>query len=103
MKSLLLKEQEKDSELDESFEENEDFTKIVKKEENEKNEEKSEIELFNLKKARKLAWEGSISKSWIIAHSNILGQTVSLKYELSLSDGTLSNTISVSCGVVTLS
>ena len=105
MKSLLLKEQEKDSELDENFEENEDFKKIVKKEENEKNEEKeekSEIELSNSKQVRKLGWEGSFSRSWTIASSNILGKTVTLKYEISLSGGELSNTLSVSCGYVTL-
>ena len=105
IKSLLLKEQEKDSELEQNSEENEDFKKVVKKEENEKNEEneeESEIELDDSKQKRKLAWEGSFSRSWTLASSNILGKTVTLKYEISLSDGELSNTLSIGCGCVTL-
>ena len=102
IKSLLLKEQEKDSELEQTSEENEDFKKIVKKEVNEGNEEKSEIELNDSKQKRKLAWEGSFSRSWTLANSNILGKTVTLKYEISLSDGELSNTLSIGCGCVTL-
>ncbi len=106
LKLLLLKEQNKDSELDENFEENEYFKKIDKKEneeneENKENEEKSDKELINSKQVRKLKWEGSFSRSWTLANSNILGQTVSLQYEISLSGGELSNTLSVSCGCVT--
>ena len=107
---LLLKEQEKDNELEETFEENEDFKKIVKKdnEESEENEageeniEESDKELINSKQVRKLRWEGSFSRSWTIASSNILGKTVSLQYEIDLSGGELSNTLSVNCGIVTL-
>ena len=97
IKLILLKEQNKNSELDENFEENEYFKKIDKKE----NEEESDKELINSKQVRKLKWEGSFSSSWTLARSNILGQTVSLQYEISLSNGELSNTLSVSCGYVT--
>ena len=96
MNSLILKAQEKDSELNETSEENEDFKKIVQNENNKENKE------INSKQTRKLGWEGSISRSWTIANSNILGKTVSLRYEISLSGGELSNTLSVSCDYVTL-
>ena len=75
IKLILLKEQNKNSELDENFEENEYFKKIDKKEneENKENEEESDKELINSKQVRKLKWEGSFSESWTIARSNILG------------------------------
>ncbi len=92
VKSLLLKEHEKNSEF-------ENFTKNV---ENEKKEEKSETEVNNSKQTRKLGWEGVISESWTLARSNILGKTVELTYEISLSGGKLSNTLSVSCGSITI-
>ena len=69
IKLILLKEQNKNSELDENFEENEYFKKIDKKE----NEEESDKELINSKQVRKLKLEGSFSESWTIARSNILG------------------------------
>ena len=100
IKSLLK--QEKDSQLDETLEEDEDFKKIIIKGENETKEEKSEIKLNNSKQ-RKLKWEGSKYLSWTLATLNILGKTISLKYEISLSDGELSNTLSVSCGKIKLS
>ena len=102
IKSLILKGQQKDSEEDETLGENEDFKRIEKKEESEENIENYDKELNNSKHLRRLGWEGSISRSWTLANSNILGQTVSLKYEISLSGGELSNTLSVSCGYVTL-
>ena len=100
MESLLFKEKEKNKEGDD--EEDEDFKRVGKKKDNETNEENSEIESNNSKQVRKLKWEGSISRSWTLAHSNILGKTVSLKYEISLSDGELSNTLIVACGYVEL-
>ena len=100
MESLLLKEKEKNKEGDD--EEDEDFKRVEKKKENETNEENSEMESNNSKQVRKLKWEGSISRSWTLAHSNILGKTVSLKYEISLSDGELSNQLIVACGYVEL-
>ena len=100
MELLLLKEKEKSKELDD--EEDENFKRVEIKQKNETNEENSEIESNNSKQARKLLWEGSFSRSWTLAHSNILGKTVSLKYEISLSDGGLSNVLVVACGYVEL-
>ena len=100
MESLLLKEKEKNKELDDEEEEN--FKRVEKKQKNETNEENSEIESNNSKQVRKLLWEGSFSRSWALAHSNILGKTVTLKYEISLSDGGLSNVLIVACGYVEL-
>ena len=100
MESLLLKEKEKNNKVDN--EEDEDFKRVEKKQENETNEENSEIESNNSKQVRRLIWEGSISRSWTLVHSNILGKEVSLKYEISLSGGELSNTLIVACGYVEL-
>ena len=85
MKTLILKE---------FSGENEDFEKTA--------EENEEIEIDNSKQARKFGWEGSISQSWTLANSNILGKKVLLQYEITLSDGELSNTLSATCGNVTL-
>ena len=57
----------------------------------------------NSKQLRKLGiWEGSFSYSWTLATTNILGETVSLQYEISLSGGSLKNTVSLSCGSITI-
>ena len=100
MEWLLLKEKEKNNKVDD--EEDEDFKRVVKQQENETNEENSEIESNNSKQVRRLIWEGSISRSWTLAYYNILGKDVSLKYEISLSGGELSNTLIVACGYVEL-
>ena len=65
-------------------------------EENQQNNE----ELDNSKQLRNLDFYGSFSKSWNLAILNILGNEVSLKYEISLGGGILKNTLSVSCGNV---
>ena len=56
--------------------------------------------MVNSKQLRNLYFEGTFSKSWNLATFNILGNEVSLKYEISLGGGILKNTLSVSCGNV---
>ena len=63
-------------------------------------EENPEIDSNNEKQLRNLAFEGSLKRSWTLASSNILGKTVSLKYEISLGGGKLKNTLTASCGSV---
>ena len=91
MESLVSKEQE---EADKENEENE---------ESEENEGYNDVELRNSKLLRNLGWEGSFSKSWTLASSNILGKTVSLKYTISLSSGKLTNKITASCDSISIS
>jgi hypothetical protein len=97
MESLVKKEQEEVNNA-----EQEEISNEVKDEEN-----ATPIALesdSNSKQLRKLAtWEGSFSYSWTLASSNILGKTVTLKYEIKLSGGSLKNTVSVSCGSVSFS
>ena len=97
MESLVKKEQEEENNA-----EQEEISNEVKDEEN-----ATPIALesdSNSKQLRKLAtWEGSFSYSWTLASSNILGKTVTLKYEIKLSGGSLTNTVSVSCGSVSFS
>ena len=100
MESLVLKEQEEE---DKENEENEENEGIEENQENQENEGYNDVELRNSKQLRNLAWEGSFSKSWTLASSNILGKTVSLKYTISLSSGKLTNKITASCDSISIS
>ena len=79
IESLLLKEQKKEKE---------------EKEENQKNNE----DLDNSKQLRNLEFEGSFSYKWNLVAANILGQDVSIKYEIGLKGGSLKNRLILSCG-----
>ena len=79
IESLLLKEKKKEKE---------------EKEENQKNNE----DLDNSKQLRNLEFEGSFSYKWNLVAANILGQDVSIKYEIGLKGGSLKNRLILSCG-----
>jgi len=79
IESLLLKEQKKEKE---------------DSEENQKNNE----DLDNSKQLRNLEFEGSFSYKWNLVAANILGQDVSIKYEIGLKGGSLKNRLILSCG-----
>jgi len=55
------------------------------------------------KQLRNLAFEGSFSKIWTLISLNILGKTVSIKYQIILESGKLKNFLTVSCGSVSFS
>jgi len=98
MESIVAKEQE-----EVNAEEKEEVNNEVQKDE----ENASPILLesdSDSKQLRKLGtWEGAFSYSWTLATSNILGKTITLKYEVKLSGGSLKNVVSVSCGSVSFS
>ena len=62
-----------------------------------------ENDSISKKQLRNLAFEGSFSKSWTLASLNILGKTVSIKYQITLASGKLKNYLTVSCGSVSFS
>ena len=56
-------------------------------------EESEEDAPMNEYELRKLGWTGSFGWDWKIASTNILGQTITVTYSISLKSGKVKNTI----------
>ena len=91
MENILEQEKEELKKKNEENEENED---------NEENKEETDLDeqSEDVKRLRRLGWDGSFSYSWEISSTDILGKKVSLTYSISLSSGKVKNTLTVKCG-----
>ena len=65
-------------------------------------EESEEDAPMNEYELRKLGWTGSFGWDWKIASTNILGQTITVTYSISLKSGKVKNTITLSLGSLTI-
>ena len=67
-------------------------------EQNRKAEEAKEDAPITEQQLRQLKWEGSFGWDWVIASTNILGQTISITYSISLKDGKVKNSLTLKVG-----
>ena len=67
-------------------------------EQNKKAEEAKEDAPITEQELRKLKWEGSFGWDWVIASTNILGQSISITYSISLKDGKVKNSLTLTIG-----